>query len=108
MVDALSKKTQMIDTIMSIWTFTAHFTNWHPWLVGSCIICNAIMDVDLANRVWAAKRDDDKYGQYARKATYENSPFSINELGQIRFKDRTWLPNHDELKNEIHVGLHNS
>lgn len=51
--DTLSRKTQITTTMISVWSLTTQFANWHPLSVGLHLVCNAIIGIDLL--VWVCK-----------------------------------------------------
>lgn len=107
-VDVLSRKTQISSIMIEIQTLTTQIKNWHPWLIESHLIYNATMGTKLLDQVFVVQRSDGKYNHYRRRAIYENSPFYINDQSQIKYKGRVWLPNNEEVKNEVLTYLHNS
>lgn len=76
MVDALSTKTKITTTMMSIWTLTKQLANQHPWLVGPRLICSAIVGMDLLDWILAIYKSNNRHEPYMGKAIYGNSPSS--------------------------------
>ncbi|CAN6462677.1 unnamed protein product [Victoria cruziana] len=106
--DALSRKSQATLAMLQTWMLMEELINWHPWPTRDSLICNASVEPDLVERIWVAQRQDNQYEQYVKKAVGEDSFFSVDELGHVRYQDRVWLPDDEELKLIVLTELHNS
>ncbi|CAN6454590.1 unnamed protein product [Victoria cruziana] len=106
--DALSRKNQATLAMLQAWMLMEELNNWHPWHTRDSLICNASVEPDLIERIWVAQRQDSQYEQYVNKAVGKDSFFSVDELEHVRYQDRVWLPDNEELKLIVLTELHNS
>lgn len=77
--DALSRKTQITTIILKLWVMTAQFIYWHPWPTVTSIMCNAIIDSEIIDRIYMAQKEDNDYQVYVKKAANEGSMFMVND-----------------------------
>ncbi|CAN6454199.1 unnamed protein product [Victoria cruziana] len=99
--DALSRKTQMTYTVVSIWNLTAQFAEWHPWLSDTRVTCHALIEDDTVNRIFEAQKTDVLYEKMRIKAEQEGSDTSVDEQGHIRYRGRIWIPSDSDLRNDV-------
>ncbi|CAN6454680.1 unnamed protein product [Victoria cruziana] len=106
--DALSRKTQLGHTIMSIWSLTAQFAEWHPWPSSTGVMCYAMTEEEVLSRIPEAQRRDADYDRLVQRAGQEGSLMTVDDQGQIRCQGRLWIPSDPDLRNEILGSLHSS
>ncbi|CAN6445407.1 unnamed protein product [Victoria cruziana] len=106
--DALSRKTQLAHTIVSIWSLTAQFAEWHPWPTSTGVMCYAMIEEEVWSRIPEAQRRDADYDKLVQRAGQEGSLMTVDDQGQIRCQGRLWVPSDLDLRNQILDSLHSS
>lgn len=87
---------------------TAQFIYWHLWPTETSIMCNAIIDSEIIDRIYMAQKEDNDYQVYVKKAANEGSMFMVNDQGQVKYLGRVQLSKDSQLRNEVLASLHNS
>ncbi|CAN6441035.1 unnamed protein product [Victoria cruziana] len=106
--DALNRKTELAHTVMSIWSLTAQFAQWHPRPMSTGVMCHAVTKEEVLSHVAQAQRTDADYDRREQWAGLEGSAVIVDDQGQIRYQGRLWVSFDPDLRNEILGSLHSS
>ncbi|CAN6465712.1 unnamed protein product [Victoria cruziana] len=66
--DALSRKTQISSTMLSVWSMTAQFAEWHPLPTSTGVMCHTVVEEEILSRIFEAQRKDEDYEKMIKRA----------------------------------------
>ncbi|CAN6476218.1 unnamed protein product [Victoria cruziana] len=94
--------------MLSIWSMTAQFAEWHPWPTSTGVMCHTVVEEETLSHIFEAQKKDENYDKMVKRAKQESSAVSVDEQGQIRYLGRVWIPSDAGLRNELLDSLHSS